>query len=1004
MELSSQILSDITIHMKYARYKDDKKRRETWQEIVYRNRDMHLDKYPHLSSEIVEVYNNFVLPKKVLPSMRSLQFAGKPIKISPNRLYNCAFLPMDDWRAFSEIMFLLLGGSGVGFSVQKHHVDKLPEIKKPKKSKRFLIGDSIEGWADSVKYLIKAYLSNGALPIFDFSDIRPKGSRLVTSGGKAPGPEPLKECLLNIKNILDRKSDGEKLKTIEVHDIVCYIADGVLSGGIRRAALISLFSFDDEDMIESKQSNIKVDKLISAEHPSYTDKDGLKIDTSKMVLNFIQNGIEYKDVIIYKDEKSGLFYDMEQYKSDGTFGWWVANPQRGRSNNSALVLRHRIKKRDFDKFWKRIKDSHSGEPGIYFSNDMEWGSNPCVEIALRPFQFCVAGDTKLITKDGICNIEDVVDKEIEIWNGKNWSKTKPYKTGDADKLYRVWFSDGSYLDATKNHKFLVKNRFQKDFSEIETIELQKLLKTSEYGLQIPRSNIKYEDGNNIYNAYDYGFILGDGFVYSDKRYVETNLFENDKNIKFINSTIIGEYYNYNNKKFITHRFNCDNEFAYKLKYNYGLPKELFSWDKESIINFISGWADAGGSNASKGIRIYGRYDKLKDAQLLLTKVGINSSFNLMQKSGEKTNLGIRKNDVWYLQITITSELNCQRLICNNSKISNKGMYQIVKRIDELDGLHKSYCLTENEKHQCVFNNVLTKQCNLVEINGNDIENQEDFNNRARVASFIATLQASYTEFHYLRDVWQKTTEKDALLGVGITGIAGGKLDNIDLREGATQVIEENKRVAKLIGIKSAARTTCVKPSGTSSLVLGTSSGIHAWHDEYYIRRIRVGKNESIYQYLLKHHPELVEDDVFKPTIQAVISVPQKAPNGAMLRTESAMTLLERVKRFNDEWVATGHVDGHNKHNVSCTVSAKDDEWDDIGKWMWENRNSFNGLSVLPYNGGTYKQAPFESISKSKYYEMVKILHEIKLEDIIELEDMTDLKGEVACSGNSCEIT
>lgn len=683
MELSSQILSDITVHMKYARYEEKKHRRELWKEIVYRNAQMHIDKFPELKKEILEIYTDYVLPKKVLPSMRSIQFAGKPIKINPARIYNCAYLPIDDWRAFSETMFLLLGGTGVGYSVQKHHIERLPEIHKPKKKKRYLIGDSIEGWADAVKVLMKAYLSNGALPIFDFSDIRPKGARLITAGGKAPGPDPLKECLILMKDLLDRKSDGSKLTPFEAHILICLIADAVLAGGIRRAALIALFSFDDDEMLTCKSSSIKIEKLISAEHPKYTDKDGLKSDTSKLVLNFIQNGVEYKNITIYKDEKSGLFHDMEQYKSTGTFGWWVANPQLGRANNSAVALRHRINKRDFNSLWKKIKDSHSGEPGIYFSNDMEWGTNPCVEIALRPFQFC----------------------------------------------------------------------------------------------------------------------------------------------------------------------------------------------------------------------------------------------------------------------------------------------------------------------------------NLVEINGNDIENQEDFNNRARVASFIATLQASYTEFHYLRDVWQKTTEKDALLGVGITGIGGGKLDKINLTEGAEVVKQENQRVAKLIGINPASRTTCVKPSGTSSLVLGTSSGVHSWHDEYYIRRIRVGKNEAIYSYLKKNHPELLEDDLFKPDIQAVISVPQKAPYGAILRNaETAMQLLERVKRFNLEWVKPGHVNGHNTHNVSCTVSIKDDDWDEVGKWMWDNRDTFNGLSILPYNGGTYKQAPFETISKTKYYDTMKILHEIDLSKVIEGSDETDLKGELACSGNSCEIT
>ena len=324
MTKSNQILSEITIFLKYAKYIPELNRRETWEELVTRNMDMHIKKYPSLEEEIREAYK-MVYSKKVLPSMRSLQFAGKPIEISPNRIYNCAYLPIDDWRAFGETMFLLLGGTGVGFSVQKHHVEELPVIRKPSKDKgrRFLVADSIEGWADAVKVLMKSYFTGTSSIEFDFSDIRPKGARLVTAGGKAPGPGPLRECLVKLQGMLDTKEDGDKLSTIEVHDMVCHIADAVLAGGIRRAALICLFSPDDDEMISCKSG-----------------------------------------------------------------AWWELNPQRGRANNSAVLLRSITEKDQFLDIWKRIEASGAGEPGIYFTNNLEWGTNPCCEIALRPFQFC----------------------------------------------------------------------------------------------------------------------------------------------------------------------------------------------------------------------------------------------------------------------------------------------------------------------------------------------------------------------------------------------------------------------------------------------------------------------------------------------------------------------------------------------------------------------------------------------------------------------------------------
>jgi ribonucleoside-triphosphate reductase len=617
METSNQILAEITTFMKYAKYIPELNRRETWEELVDRNRNMHKKKYPKLRAEIDKVFDDFVLTRKILPSMRSMQFAGKPVEISPSRIYNCAYMPVDSIESFAEAMFLLLGGTGVGFSVQRHHVNKLPEIRTPsKRKKRFLVADSIEGWADCIKVLMESYFLGKPEPIFDYSDIRPKGARLITSGGKAPGPQPLKDCVHNVRKVLDQKQRGDKLKPIEAHDIMCYIADAVLAGGIRRAALISLFSMDDNEMLTSKHG-----------------------------------------------------------------AWWELSPMRGRANNSAVIMRHKVKEEDFFSLWDKVVASGSGEPGVYFTNDKDWGTNPCCEIALREYQFC----------------------------------------------------------------------------------------------------------------------------------------------------------------------------------------------------------------------------------------------------------------------------------------------------------------------------------NLCELNASDVGSQEDLEERAKAAAFIGTLQAGYTDFHYLRDIWRENTEKDALIGVGMTGIGSGAVLQYDLKKAAEAVKAENKRVAEILEINPAARCTTIKPSGTSSLVLGCSSGIHAWHNEYYIRRIRVGKNESIYKYLLDNHPELVEDEYFRPNEQAVIQVPQKAPAGSVLRYESPFTLLERVKRFNLEWVKEGHFDGQNTHNVSCTISVKDDEWEGVGKWMWENRNNFNGISVLPYDGGTYIQAPFEDITEERYNQMIGSLANVDLSLVKEEEDNTSFTQEAACAGGKCEV-
>lgn len=323
MDKGELALSKVIHYSKYARYINELKRRELYEETVDRYINMMKKRYPGLKGDI-DKFSSLVYNRKVLPSMRAMQFSGKAVEKNESRIYNCAYLPVDDYRAFPEIMFLLLGGTGVGFSVQHHHVEKLPEIRKPKSSQKYVVSDSIEGWADAVKHLLKAYFGKRERePRFDFSSIRPKGEILKTAGGKAPGPEPLKTCLFNIKTILERKEDGDKLTTLEVYDIVCHTANAVLAGGIRRAALIALFSADDESMLGCKSGK-----------------------------------------------------------------YWELNPQRARSNNSAVVLRHRVTKDFFDKIFSMTKEHKTGEPGIFFTNDKEWGTNPCAEISLRANQFC----------------------------------------------------------------------------------------------------------------------------------------------------------------------------------------------------------------------------------------------------------------------------------------------------------------------------------------------------------------------------------------------------------------------------------------------------------------------------------------------------------------------------------------------------------------------------------------------------------------------------------------
>jgi len=965
--------------MKYAKYVPELNRRETWEELVTRNKEMHQKKYPQIKDEIEKVYK-LVYDKKVLPSMRSLQFGGKPIEISPNRIYNCAYMPIDHTDSFAEAMFLLLGGTGVGYSVQRHHVDKLPEIKKPNtnRTRRYLIGDSIEGWADAIKVLIESYFgSKSSTPIFDYSDVRPKGARLVTSGGKAPGPQPLKDCIHNIKKILDTKNDGDKLKPIEVHDIVCFIADAVLAGGIRRAALISLFSADDDEMLACKSGN-----------------------------------------------------------------WWELNPQRGRANNSAVLMRHKITKEYFMDIWKRIELSGSGEPGIYLSNDKDWGTNP----SLR------AG-TKVLTTEGIFPIEDLQDKKFYVKNlNGEISEAKCWLSGVDKQLWKLTLSDGHEYFATPEHEWPVWDGTK--YIKVKTPDL-----VSGDKLPILRESKLFDgDLGNYEDGFLSGWLIGDGWVTNRKEYSEYGMIVSDLDDKsniserLINTikTNVPEFNGSFKKRFRKEFENHEEEMQIILvdtktkeiginnkqvdtyiknfgivDKNVGLPKAVWeNGSEEYRKGLIDGLFSSDGniSKTQKRITLTSSHKKLiDDVSELLGFYGVKTKIK-----HKKSKLDGYDNEFDRYDLKICEGASIKHFR-NLFKLSNKYKqdildsyefrYNIVdpKQIEvesvELTNIKENVwdISVYDETHCFQISKVVTGNCceialrpyqfcNLCEVNASDITSQEDFEERVKAATFIGTLQAGYTDFHYLRDVWKRTTEKDALIGVGMTGIGSGVVLGYDMKKAAKISKEENERVAGLLGINKAARTTTVKPSGTSSLVLGTSSGIHAWHNDYYVRRVRVGKNEAIYSYLSIYHPELLEDEYFRPHDTAVISIPQKAPEGAIVRTESVFQLLERVKKVSHEWVRSGHRTGSNTHNVSATISIKDNEWDLVGQWMWDNRDYYNGLSVLPYSNHTYKQAPFEDCDKTTYENLLKTLHNIDLTKVVELDDNTDLSENLACSG------
>jgi ribonucleoside-triphosphate reductase (thioredoxin) len=613
---ANNVLSNMVHYRTYAKFQSHLSRRETLEETINRNMIMHLDRFPKLSKDIIKAYRQ-IHELSVMPSMRSMQFGGEAILKNNSRIYNCSFTVANYERVFAEILFLLLSGTGVGYSVQKHHINQLPTIKKPREEGRYVAHDSIMGWADCVMVLFEGYFKGAIRPVFDLSPIRPKGSYLVTTGAKAPGPEPLRQMLKLVEEKLI-SAIGRRLTTLEVHDIICIIADCVLAGGIRRAALIALFDRDDTAMLTSKHGE-----------------------------------------------------------------WWLKHPYRARANNSAILPRHEVGEEEFRHIYDMCIKSNAGEPGFSWTNNIEMGYNPCHEIALNSNQFC----------------------------------------------------------------------------------------------------------------------------------------------------------------------------------------------------------------------------------------------------------------------------------------------------------------------------------NLTSVNLTGIKNEKDFQNRVYAATLLGTLQASYTDFPYLSDKWKQVTEQESLLGVSFTGVADAtSMTAEQLQAGAKLALEVNEKYSKKIGINPAARVTAIKPEGTASCVVGSSSGIHARYSQHYLRRVRMNADDSLAKYLQTIMPELVEQDIFSKT-GVVVTIPQNSPEGAIIReNESALTLLDRVNFYNQNWVAPGHRSGDNKHNVSCTINYKPEEIESLKAEMWKTRELYSGISLLPFDGGSYQQAPFEACSKEifeKYYTMVK---DIDLTRVIEMEDNTERMDSLACAGGVCEFT
>lgn len=994
--MSIKALQEYTRISKYARFDPTKGRRETWDEQVDRVFEMHRQKLGEdickSISKDLEFADEMIKRKRILGSQRALQFGGDPILKKNARMYNCTVSYCDRPRFFQECMYLLLCGCGTGFSVQKHHIAKLPPIAVPTKNEKiFSIPDSIEGWADAIGVLMSSYFQSENVPFpefqghkisFDFSKIRPEGSPL-SSGGKAPGSNGLRASLLKINYLLEKTCKlSNRLHPIDAYDICMHASDAVLSGGIRRSATICIFSPDDIEMLNAK-----------------------------------------------------------------TGSWFIENPQRGRSNNSALLIREKTSKEIFDVMMKSVQEF--GEPGFIWADDEDALYNPCVTM-----------DGWIHTSNGPRQVSDLIGNQFNaIVNGESYDSTDKgfFKTGENRDIFKIISKEGFEVRATENHKFLVLNKNTSVWKELKDLSIGDEIVIHNH------NDFKWDGEGTEMQGWLLGSLVGDG-TFDDKSacldyWGETSQEMNDIAVKFIKESNLETYHDIHGGNAVASvpKRRVYSVGVSRLAEEYGITKdskeitelvEMASYD--FYKGFIRGYFDADGSvngNQEKGVsvRLWSvSKNNLQRIQRMLLRMGIYSKiyFNRIDagnrllpdgKGGEKEyfcqdghELVISKSSVveFYKRIGFSDRLKAvalEEMVSSYKREVSKSKFVATVLRMEPDGKEDVYDCTINTvhafdingyyAHNCVeigfyakldlkhndvkgrmkndpeFADLIEKEkkvqsnekelsgwsfCNLCEINMKKPKNEEEFLESCRAAAIVGTLQASYDHFDYLGPISDMIVKREALLGVSMTGMA----DNPDIafdpkiqKKGAKLILEVNEQIAKAIGINKCARATCVKPAGTTSCILGTASGIHPHHAKRYFRRVQANKLETTLQYFSKFNPKAVEESVWSNhKTDMVITFLCEVPDGAKTKNQvDALTLLENVKLTQQNWVEYGtrveeSVKPWIRHNVSNTINVRPDEWAEVGNYLFRNRNWFAGVSMIPTSGDKdYPQAPFTAV-------------------------------------------
>ena len=1018
---------------KYARWMEDKGRRETWVETVDRYVDYMVKvqekRGVSVDADLAEDIRHAIRYQHLMPSMRAMMTAGPALDRNHIAAYNCSFVAVDSLRAFDEALIILMHGTGVGFSVESKYVSKLPEVAESfhKTDTVVVVEDSKEGWAKAFKEFLSLSWA-GMIPQYDVSKVRPRGARLKTFGGRASGPQPLVDLFEFTGDIL-KEAAGRKLTPLEAHDIICKVGEIVVVGGVRRSALISLGDLKDTEMAEAKSG-----------------------------------------------------------------AWWVKNPQRALANNSA-VYTSKPNMETFFREWKNLYDSKSGERGIvnldaFHKQAEKWGRRDSKLIAgTNP---CFTGDALLMTSTGWTSFKDaylteepqsiMVDGRVSYEpspdakeNPENWKidlKVKHAPTvmeasqvfltqRDAD-IVKVATTSGLEVRTTPDHLFATKNGMKR---ADELTDSDKILVTRG---SLPTNSLpRLPRIRRDIDAFLMGLIAGDGTIskgkITEKVYVDlwgddrflapqieewiSDLFEEYRGVHVSGSNRPFSAFDHSEVE-SANKVRIGSSFlAAYLKSTYGFSKvSKHSVPSEFVANatstsaryYVAGLAFADGTVnhyskvGSSSIRIaQSNLQMLQDVQRIALSNGMFSSLYLRKKAGPNMTIkGVTyETQDHYELVFMGAAYEFTKFIGFGPSIKQdraesvflkpsqkQAAYTSVSSVS-FDGVEDVYCLKEDKRRILSANGLTARRCgeillrhmgfcNLTEVVAYAEDTPETLREKVRLATILGTWQASLTNFKYLRRKWKDNAEDEALLGVSLTGVYGNSLlsgsEGLDklaelldtLREYAVEV---NAAEAKRIGISPSAAITCNKPSGTVSQLVGVSSGIHPWHAQRYIRRVRASNSDPLTQ-LMKDAGVPNEPELNKPQDTTVFEFPLEAPEGAILQEHTtALDHLRLWQVYRNHWT---------EHNPSATITVEEHEWLEVGAFVYENFDDMAGVSFLPGQGNhTYQQAPFEKVTLEEFTDLKQRSAVVPWSQLpeYEMQDNTTSSQELACVSGVCEV-